>query len=361
MDEHTKIAITRLGNRMRAAGTAELGATDLDTPPDRFEALLDTLRDLFPDAVDESRAVLLGRHAPDDARRSADARRDADRRTSSSTSGHGSQGWSMACGSGARRRAARVGRGSGPGRRRADAAAERYRVARRGRLSPPWPPCRRCTRPTAMRALEAARVRSRRPARLMARAGLAAAEFARELLGDSGRAVLVLAGPGNNGGDAFEVGDAPQARASTASTSCSPATTPRSCRATPAQRATRSGTPSTAGCCSRSPSGARYDLVVDGLFGIGLARAARRPHRRARRGRQRPALPQARARHRRAASTATPARCWARCSGPPTRITFIAGKPGLLHAATGRTAAATCASRRSASRRSRCTSRAGGS
>ena len=36
MDEHSKVAITRLGNRVRAAGTAELGATDTEAPPERF-------------------------------------------------------------------------------------------------------------------------------------------------------------------------------------------------------------------------------------------------------------------------------------------------------------------------------------
>src|SRR5258707_9593934 len=40
---------------------------------------------------------------------------------------------------------------------------------------------------------------------LMERAGLAAAEFARGICGDTAKSVLVIAGPGNNGGDAFEV------------------------------------------------------------------------------------------------------------------------------------------------------------
>src|SRR5258708_39338038 len=39
---------------------------------------------------------------------------------------------------------------------------------------------------------------------LMERAGLAAAEFARGICGDAAKSVLVIAGPGNNGGDAFE-------------------------------------------------------------------------------------------------------------------------------------------------------------
>src|SRR5439155_724830 len=37
------------------------------------------------------------------------------------------------------------------------------------------------------------------------RAGAAAAELARDLCGDTAKAILVVAGPGNNGGDAFEV------------------------------------------------------------------------------------------------------------------------------------------------------------
>src|SRR6266513_129242 len=40
---------------------------------------------------------------------------------------------------------------------------------------------------------------------LMERAGLAAAEFSRSLCGDTAKSILVVAGPGNNGGDAFEV------------------------------------------------------------------------------------------------------------------------------------------------------------
>jgi hydroxyethylthiazole kinase-like uncharacterized protein yjeF len=39
----------------------------------------------------------------------------------------------------------------------------------------------------------------------MERAGLAAAELAREIAGHSGKPMLVLAGPGNNGGDAFVI------------------------------------------------------------------------------------------------------------------------------------------------------------
>ena len=40
---------------------------------------------------------------------------------------------------------------------------------------------------------------------LMERAGNAAAQWARVLAGDSGKRVVIFAGPGNNGGDAFVV------------------------------------------------------------------------------------------------------------------------------------------------------------
>lgn len=99
MDEHTKVAITRLGNRIRAAGTAELGAADVDTPPERFEVLLDTLRTLYPEAADESRADFWAGMRP--------MTPDGPPVLGATplpnlflNVGHGSQGWSMACGAG---------------------------------------------------------------------------------------------------------------------------------------------------------------------------------------------------------------------------------------------------------------------
>ena len=123
MDEHTKIAITRLGNRIRAAGTAELGATDLDTPPDRFEVLLDTLRDLFPEAVDESRAFFWAGMRPmtPDGPPVLGATPIANLFLNV---GHGSQGWSMACGSA--RVVAQLVSGDDPGLDIAGLTLERY-------------------------------------------------------------------------------------------------------------------------------------------------------------------------------------------------------------------------------------------
>ncbi len=104
---------------------------------------------------------------------------------------------------------------------------------------------------------------------LMQLAGLAAAEYARELLGEYGRNVLVLAGPGNNGGDAFEVaahlkrwfyrvelvfaGDEHQLSED-------------------ALAALRRWRECGGNTYAAPPAALRPDLVVDGLFGIGLTR-----------------------------------------------------------------------------------------
>src|SRR5687767_5757164 len=56
----------------------------------------------------------------------------------------------------------------------------------------------------ALRRVEAAAQAQNPSPSLMERAGLATAGHARRVMGERGRSVLVIAGPGNNGGDAFE-------------------------------------------------------------------------------------------------------------------------------------------------------------
>ncbi len=105
---------------------------------------------------------------------------------------------------------------------------------------------------------------------LMERAGLAAADVARAMAGARNGSVLVLAGPGNNGGDAFVV--ARRLRETFFDV-------------TVVFRGDAASLPTDAGAAHRAwvsaggasvldiPAGWSGTLVVDGLFGIGLARA----------------------------------------------------------------------------------------
>jgi hydroxyethylthiazole kinase-like uncharacterized protein yjeF len=126
-------------------------------------------------------------------------------------------------------------------------------------------------RAAEMRALEARAFAEHPVPPLMERAGLAAAELARELAGETGRSVLVLAGPGNNGGDAFEAATHLKRwfyRVDVVFAGDDPAKLPRDAGAAYAKWCAVDGR-----LLQSIPSAARYDLVVDGLFGIGLARS----------------------------------------------------------------------------------------
>ena len=105
---------------------------------------------------------------------------------------------------------------------------------------------------------------------LMEQAGLAAAEYARELLGEYGRKVLVLAGPGNNGGDAFEVAAQLKRWFYRVELVFAGDEHKLSEDALAALRKWRACGGST---YAAPPAALRPDLVVDGLFGIGLTRA----------------------------------------------------------------------------------------
>ena len=104
---------------------------------------------------------------------------------------------------------------------------------------------------------------------LMARAGVAVAEFARDLLGDRGKRVLLLAGPGNNGGDAFVA--ARQLKEwwvdVTVVYSGPEAKLPADAKAALADWRAAGGA-----LHESIPSRGDWHLIVDGLFGIGLER-----------------------------------------------------------------------------------------
>jgi hydroxyethylthiazole kinase-like uncharacterized protein yjeF len=105
--------------------------------------------------------------------------------------------------------------------------------------------------------------------RLMERAGLAAAEVARNMLGERSGSVVVLAGPGNNGGDAFVLARRlREAFFDVVVVFCGDqAKLPPD--AADAHRAfVGAGGATVAGI----PAGWHGSLIVDGLFGIGIAR-----------------------------------------------------------------------------------------
>jgi D-amino-acid dehydrogenase len=85
MDESHKVAVTRLGDRIRAGGTAELAGYSLALREPRRATLNHVVSDLFPQGGDVSKASFWCGFAPHDAGRDAHRRPDAD---SGSTAGH---------------------------------------------------------------------------------------------------------------------------------------------------------------------------------------------------------------------------------------------------------------------------------
>lgn len=126
-------------------------------------------------------------------------------------------------------------------------------------------------RAAALRRIEAAAA----DLPLMQRAGRAAADLAMSIRKDQTEPILVLAGPGNNGGDAFEaarllreqdyevcvvfVGNADRLPKDAAAAH---------------QRFVAAG----GATCPAIPEHVRWSMIVDGLFGIGLARAIDEPY-----------------------------------------------------------------------------------
>lgn len=104
----------------------------------------------------------------------------------------------------------------------------------------------------------------------MQRAGAAAAEWACELAANRGDPVLILAGPGNNGGDAFEMARLLRARFFDVRLvfAGDPDSLPADAVAARQRFLDAGGV-----VLAEIPDISRWALIVDGLFGIGLARA----------------------------------------------------------------------------------------
>ena len=118
---------------------------------------------------------------------------------------------------------------------------------------------------SALREIEA----RHRDEPLMLRAGAAAAAWAAELAGQRGEPVLVLAGPGNNGGDAFEVARLLRERYFDVHVAFAGDGLSLPGDAMAAWERFRAAGVAAA---ERIPDRPRWGLIVDGLFGIGLAR-----------------------------------------------------------------------------------------
>lgn len=105
---------------------------------------------------------------------------------------------------------------------------------------------------------------------LMERAGLAAAHLARSLGSDARRKILVLAGPGNNGGDAFVV--ARHLRQWWFDVTL--VFTGEAARLPPDAREAHAAWRAAGGeCAAAIPPRGDWGLAIDGLFGVGLRRA----------------------------------------------------------------------------------------
>jgi D-amino-acid dehydrogenase len=99
MDETYKVATTRLGDRIRVGGTAEIAGYDTTLHPSRRGPLERSLRDLFPRAGDVSRATFWCGLRP----MTPDGTPIIGRSSLTNlylNTGHGTLGWTMAAGSG---------------------------------------------------------------------------------------------------------------------------------------------------------------------------------------------------------------------------------------------------------------------
>jgi D-amino-acid dehydrogenase len=99
MDEHSKVMVTRLGNRVRAAGVAEIAGYDRRVAPDKAAGVMQTVEALFPRAADYSKVTYwagLRPMTPDGAPYLGATKFN----NLILNLGQGSNGWTQACGCG---------------------------------------------------------------------------------------------------------------------------------------------------------------------------------------------------------------------------------------------------------------------
>ena len=128
-----------------------------------------------------------------------------------------------------------------------------------------------------VRAVEAAALATKPEPGLMQRAGAAAAEWVRELTGDRPDPILVLVGPGNNGGDALVCANELLGLGYACCCVGLPANskTPEDAKAAHAAFTQAGGV-----LHAEIPAGSnyRFSLIIDGLFGIGLNQPLATPY-----------------------------------------------------------------------------------
>ena len=99
-DEAYKIVFSRLGERLRIAGTAEFAGYDTSLNMVRCEALVKRAKELFPDAADFSRPTYWAGLRPATPSNCPLIGRTARYANLYLNTGHGTLGWTEACGSG---------------------------------------------------------------------------------------------------------------------------------------------------------------------------------------------------------------------------------------------------------------------
>ena len=99
MDERFKVAISRLGNRVRVAGSAELGGHPTRIRPDSIKTLYKVLQDWFPGAAVHSSGVQVWKGARPMLPDGPPALGASGLPGIWLNVGHGSSGWALSCGS----------------------------------------------------------------------------------------------------------------------------------------------------------------------------------------------------------------------------------------------------------------------
>uniref|UniRef100_A0A2C9LA56 YjeF N-terminal domain-containing protein n=1 Tax=Biomphalaria glabrata TaxID=6526 RepID=A0A2C9LA56_BIOGL len=128
-----------------------------------------------------------------------------------------------------------------------------------------------------IRAVESAAQAARPDPSLMQRAGQAAAQWVRELTGDRPDPILILVGPGNNGGDALVCAR----ELMTLGYGCICVGRPANDRTPADARAAHTAFLAVGGILHPEipeSTGFRFSLIVDGLFGIGLNQPLAAPY-----------------------------------------------------------------------------------